>query len=200
MYVAPNPSTRAMFAHYLCHAITTANTARHASHCTSKVNATMQAHLSHAWYCYVLRCVPFHYWHPLTYSTQLHYCCHACHYKFIAHACHLQVYAMLDATAARQPSFDRQTHRLPRLHVHIPAQVSRTESGAKHAIITVCTTEFTQAHTVFELARQTFVPVPTSIHPRGERLASTWWMQLRNQEVNHAWTVTEMYTRPQARQ
>ena len=97
---------------------------------------------------------------------------------------------MLEATAARQPSFDRQTHRLPRLHVHIPAQVSRTESGAKHAIITVCTNEFTEAHTVYELARQTWIPVPTSIDARGERLASTLWMQPRGDEVNHAWSVT----------
>ena len=106
---------------------------------------------------------------------------------------------MLEATAARLPTYDRRTHRLPRLHVHIPRQVTHAESGAKHAIITVCTTEFTEAHTVFELARQTFAPAPTSIRPRGERLASTWWMQPRNEEVNHAWTLTEMYTRPQAR-
>ena len=64
---------------------------------------------------------------------------------------------MLEATAAHQPSFDRQTHRLPRLHVHIIAQVSRTESGAKHAIITVCTNEF-EAHTVYELARPDLDP------------------------------------------
>ncbi len=65
---------------------------------------------------------------------------------------------MLDATAARQPSFDRQTHRLPRLHVHILAQGSRAESGAKHAIITVCTNEFPEAHTVYELAKSDLGP------------------------------------------
>ena len=107
---------------------------------------------------------------------------------------------MLEATAARLPSYDRRTHRLPRLHVHILGQVSRTESGAKHAIITLCTNEVTEAHTVFELARQTFVLVPPGIDSRGERLASTWWMQPRGEEVRHAWTVTERYTRPQARQ
>ena len=107
---------------------------------------------------------------------------------------------MLEATAARLPSYDRRTHRLPRLHVHIPRQVTHAESGAKHAIIPVCTTEFTEAHTVFELARQTFDPVPADIDSRRERLASTWWMQPRGDEVQHDWTVSEWYTRPQARQ
>ena len=106
---------------------------------------------------------------------------------------------MLEATAARLPSYDRRTHRLPRLHVHIPGQVSRTESDAKLAIITVCTNEFTEAHTVFELARQTFVPVPADIDPRRQRLASTWWVQPRGDEVNHAWTVAQWYSRAQAR-
>ena len=118
----------------------------------------------------------------------------------MCHTCHLQVYAILEATAARLPTHDRRTHRLPRLHVHILRQVTHAESGAKHAIITVCTNEFTEAHTVYELARQTWSPVPTSIDNRGERLASTWWMQPRGDEVQHAWTVSEWYIRPQARQ
>ena len=107
---------------------------------------------------------------------------------------------MLEATAARLPSYDRRAHRLPRLHVHILGQVSRTERAAKHAIITVCTHEFTEAHTVLGLARQAFVPVLAGIDSRGERLASTWWMQPRGDEVRHDWTVIEWYTRPQARQ
>ena len=94
-----------------------------------------------------------------------------------------EVYAALLDTATQLHGFDRRRARLPFHHVTLPARDGRTESGLRHAIVTVTSRNFEDADTMYELARQTTVRVPLHVDDRGERFASTWWMQPRGRDI-----------------
>ena len=94
---------------------------------------------------------------------------------------------MILNTVSQLPSYDRTRHTLPRVHVVVPRHQSFTESGMRHAVITISSRDLREANTIRELARQTPVQVPTSIDTRGWRYASTWWMQPRGEEALNAW-------------
>ena len=84
-------------------------------------------------------------------------------------------------TASKFPGFDTQTQVIPFTHTVIGDRAA--ESGARIAIITVTSRVLEEALTIFELVRQTQVPVDTRIDPRGMRFASFWWMQPRAEDL-----------------
>ena len=95
---------------------------------------------------------------------------------------------LLERTAARLPSFDPAIHVLPRIHVIVPPNQPGTESGLRHAIVTIPCKDLREAVTARELARQSIVAVPTQIDQRGYRYAATWWLQPRSdRQWEHAW-------------
>ena len=96
-----------------------------------------------------------------------------------------EVWRNLRNTAFRMPSFDPDRHELPFFSVVIGK--SHAYSDARIAIIAVEDRDLSRAQTIFELVRQTQVPVPRAIDPRGMRYASCYWMQPRGQQVAHAW-------------
>ena len=106
-------------------------------------------------------------------------------------ACHAiitQVNELLERTSSRLPSFDPAVHVLPRFHIIVPPNQPGTESGLRHAIVTIPCRDLREAVTARELARQTLVPVPLHIDPRGYRFAATWWLQPRSdRQWEHAW-------------
>ena len=95
---------------------------------------------------------------------------------------------MLQTTANRMPSFEAGRHVLPEHHVVVPRDQGRTDTGLRHAIITITSRDLREAITIREMARQTVVTVPRWLDSRGFRMASTWWMQPRGEtERRHAW-------------
>ena len=99
-----------------------------------------------------------------------------------------QVGEMLLETVARMASFDATRHVLPRTHVVVPRHQRGTESGHRHAVITIPSQNLREAITIREVARQTLVPVPLHIDPRGYRYAAAWWLQPRtDRQWEHAW-------------
>ena len=106
----------------------------------------------------------------------------------VCHAIITQVNELLERTSTRLPSFDPAVHVLPRFHAIVPPNQPGTESGLRHAIVTVPCKDLREAVTARELARQTLVPVPLHIGPRGYRFAATWWLQPRSdRQWEHAW-------------
>ena len=97
---------------------------------------------------------------------------------------------MLQHTVSQLPSWDGTRHTLPRVHVVIPRNQNLTESGLCHAVITIPSRDLREAITIRELARQTPVIVPKFVDDRGWRYPSTWWMQPRGDEAQHAWQAT----------
>ena len=87
---------------------------------------------------------------------------------------------MLLDTVSRMASFDVARHVLPRTHVVAPRHQPGTESGHRHAVITIPSQSLREAITICEVARQTLVQVTTHIDRRGFSYASTWWLQPRN--------------------
>ena len=103
-------------------------------------------------------------------------------------SCHAyvpKVWRNLRNTAFRVPSFAPGRHELPMFHVVIGR--SHAYSGARIAIITVEDRDLSRAQTIFELVRQTQVPVPAAIDQRGMRYASSYWMQPRGDQARSAW-------------
>jgi hypothetical protein len=82
-------------------------------------------------------------------------------------------------------SYDRDYNDIPFCHIVIGR--NQAYSGARIAIITVPDRDLTQAQTIFELVKQTHVPMPTSIDGRGTRYATCYWMQPRPEEVQYVW-------------
>ena len=103
--------------------------------------------------------------------------------RYACHVCRLHVYAMLEDTARRLPTFDKRRQRLPFYHVTLLGHAAGTDSGARNGITTACTKEATEALTVLDSARHTYVEVSQDIDPRGRRSASTQCMQPRGAET-----------------
>ena len=66
-------------------------------------------------------------------------------------------------TATKFPGYDTQTQCIPFTHIVIGDRAA--ESGARIAIITVTSRVLEEALTIFELVRQTQVPVDTLFSP-----------------------------------
>ena len=98
-----------------------------------------------------------------------------------------KVHRNLRITAERMASYDRQYDDIPFCHIVIGR--GQAYNGARIAIITVPDRDLTQAQTIFELVKQTHVPIPTSINGRGTRYATCYWMQPRLEEVQYVWRV-----------
>jgi hypothetical protein len=94
------------------------------------------------------------------------------------------------------PSFHKRVHKLPFTHFVITDSVAHSE--ARIACITVPSPDIAEALTIYELARTTQVPVPGYIDNRGERCASTWWMQRRTTRSGRATSSydNQWYTQP----
>ena len=73
-------------------------------------------------------------------------------------------------TAERMASNDRDYNDI--LFCHVVIGRSPAYSGARIAIITVPDRDLTQAQTVFELVKQTKVPMPRGIDGRGTGYAT----------------------------
>ena len=84
------------------------------------------------------------------------------------------------------PSFDTRLDEIPFIRVTIGHRP--VASGARIASITVPSRSYDEALTIFELVRQTKVPVPRSMDTRGTRFAACWWMQPRGDEVSGTYT------------
>ena len=102
------------------------------------------------------------------------------------HAGPTKVHKHLLATAQIMPSFDTRLHDIPFIHDTIGERPAA--SGARIALITVPSRNYDEALTIFELVRQTKVPVPRSMDTRGTRFAACWWMQPRGDEVSGTYT------------
>ena len=102
------------------------------------------------------------------------------------HACSAKVHRNLLVTAQTMPSFDTRLHEIPFIHVTIGDRPAA--SGARIAIITMPSRNYDEALTIFELVRQTKVPLPRSMDTRGTRFAACWWMQPRGDEVSCTYT------------
>ena len=88
-------------------------------------------------------------------------------------------------TAERMASYDKQYDDIP--FCHIVTGRGQAYSGARIAIITVPDRDLTQAQTVLELVKQTYVPMPRGIDRRGKRYATGYWMQPRDDQAAHVW-------------
>ena len=91
----------------------------------------------------------------------------------------------LNLTTSTYPSFDTQLHEIPFVHVVIGK--TQAASGARIAIITVPSFLLGDSLTIFELVRQTQVPVPDNIDMRGIRFATCYWMQIGPNDVADTW-------------
>ena len=96
-----------------------------------------------------------------------------------------KVHRNLRITAERMASYDRDYDDIPFCHIVIGR--NQAYSGARIAIITVPDRDLTQAQTVFELVKQTQVPMPRGIDGRGTRYATCYWMQPRPDQLAHVW-------------
>ena len=96
-----------------------------------------------------------------------------------------KVHRNLRITAERMASYDKQYDDISFCHIVIGR--GQAYSGARIAIITVPDRYLTQAQTIFELVKQTHVPMPTSIDGSGTRYATCYWMQPRLEDVQHVW-------------
>jgi hypothetical protein len=115
---------------------------------------------------------------------------------FVCELMNDQVHRNLMITANRNPSFHERVHKLPFTHIVITESVAHSE--ARIACITVPSPDIAEALTIYELARTTQVPVPGYIDNRGERCASTWWMQRRSTRSSRATSSydNQWYTQP----
>ena len=91
----------------------------------------------------------------------------------------------LNLTAQTYPGYDTQLHEIPFVHVVIGK--TQAASGARIAIITAPSRFLEEALTIFELVRQTQVPVPDNIDMRGIRFATCYWMQPGPNDVADTW-------------
>ena len=95
---------------------------------------------------------------------------------------------MLQSTAAHMASYEAGRRVLPEHPVVVPRDQGRTDTGLRHAIITIISRDLREAITIREMARQTVVTVPHWFDSHGFRMASTWWIQPRGEtERRHAW-------------
>jgi hypothetical protein len=91
----------------------------------------------------------------------------------------------LRITAERIASYDKQYDDIPFCHIVIGR--NQAYSGARIAITTVPDRDLLQAETIFELVKQTKVPMPRGIDGRGTRYATCYWMQPRQDQVAYVY-------------
>ena len=96
-----------------------------------------------------------------------------------------KVHRNLRITAERMAGYDGDDDDIPFCHIVIGR--NQAYRGARIAIITVPDKDLTQAQAIFELVKQTTVPMPRGFDGRGTRYATCYWMQPRPGQIEHVW-------------